>query len=86
MGPLGPYLTPKVLVKKSFKGRVLSQKWDCLPSVRYTNIHTEQRYCLYSIFVQIWVLGDNSTKLAHCLAESQGLFTLTKPDKLVIVF
>jgi len=63
-----------------------SQKWDLLPGVQYTNIHTEQRYCPYYIFVQIWVLGDNSTKLAHPLAESQGLYTLTKTKKLVITF
>jgi len=30
------------------------------------------------VFVQIWVFRDNSTKLAHCLAESQELYTLTR--------
>jgi len=54
---------------------VLSQKWDRLPGVRYTSTHTERRYCLYCICAQLRVLGDNSTKLAHCLAESQGLYT-----------
>jgi len=49
--------------------QMLSQKWDRLPGVQYANIHTEQRYCLYFIFAQIWVLGDNSTKLGHRLAE-----------------
>ena len=65
---------------------VLSQKWDRLPSVQYANIHAEQRHCLYCIFVWIWVLGDNSTKLASRLAESQGLDTLTKTKKLLITF
>jgi len=54
--------------------------------VQYTNIHTEQRYCLYCIFVQIWVLGDNSTKLADHLAESRGLYTLTKTKKLLVLW
>jgi len=65
---------------------LLSQKWDHLPSVQYANIHTEQRYCLYCIFAQIWVLGHNSTKLAHSLAKPQGLYTLTKPRKLFVTF
>jgi len=64
----------------------LSQKWDCLLGVQYANTHTEQRYCLYCIFVQIRVLGDNSTKLAHRLAESQQLYTLTKTKKLLVTF
>ena len=62
------------------------KKQHCLPGVRYANIHTEQRDCLSCIFAQIWVLGDNSTKLAHCLAESGGLSTLTKTKKLLITF
>ena len=60
---------------------LLSQKWDHLPSVRYANIHTEQRYCLYCVFAEIWVLDDTSTKLAYHLAESQRLYTFTKPKK-----
>jgi len=63
---------------------MLSQKWDLLPGVWYANIHTEQTYYLYFIFAQLWVLGDNSTKLAHCFVESQGLYTLTK--KLLVTF
>jgi len=63
---------------------MLSQKWDHLSCVRYANIHTEQRYCLYCIFAQIWVLGDNFTKLVPCLAESQGLHTSMKTKKLLI--
>jgi len=65
---------------------LLSQQWNGLPSVRYADMHTEQRYCLYCVFAQICVLGDNFTKLAHRLAESQGLYTLTKPKKLLITF
>ena len=65
---------------------VFSQKWDHLPGVWYTNIRTEQRYCLYCIFVQIWVLGNNCTRPEHCLAESQGIYTLTKTNKLLNPF
>ena len=64
----------------------LSQNWDHLPGVRYANRLTEQRYCLHCIFAHIWVLGDNSTKLAHRWAESQGLYTLTKIRKLLPTF
>jgi len=64
----------------------LSKKWECLPHVHYANIHTEQRYSFYCIFAQIWVLDDNSTKLAHRLAESQVIYTLTKTKKLLITF
>jgi len=47
--------------------------------------HTpEQRCCLYCTFVQVGVRGHTSTKLARCLAESQGLCALTKPKKLLI--
>jgi len=66
--------------------RMLSQKWDCLPPVQYANVHTEQRYCLYCIFAQTWVLGDHSTKLTPHLAESQRLYTLTKTNQLFIAF
>ena len=52
---------------------LLCHKWDRLACVEYTNIHTEQRYCPYCIFAQIWVLGDNSTKLAHCLAVTRTI-------------
>jgi len=65
---------------------MLSQKWDCLPGVQYINLDTEQRYCLYRMFAQIPVLGDKSTKLAHCLAESQRLYTFTKPKELLVTF
>jgi len=65
---------------------LLSQKWDPSPCVQYANIHTKQRYCLYCIFAQVWVLGDNSTKLACHLAESQGWYTLTNSKKLLITF
>ena len=66
--------------------KIIVQKGDRLTGVQYTNIHTEQRYCLYCIFVQIWVLGDNSTKLADHLAESRGLYTLTKTKKLLVLW
>jgi len=58
---------------------------DCVPKSRTiypvcdTPIHREQKYCLYCMLVQIWVLGVNSTKLAHRLAESeqnQGNYSL----------
>ena len=49
---------------------LLSQKWDHLCGVQYTNIHTEQRYWLYCMFAQIWVLGDKSRKLEHHLVVS----------------
>jgi len=32
------------------------------------------------------VLGDNFTKLAHCLGDSQGLYALTRTKKLLIAF
>jgi len=35
---------------------------------------------------QIGVLGHNSTQLAHHLVESQQLYTLTKPKKLLVTF
>ena len=62
----------------------MSQKWDRLPSVRYTNTHTERRPCLYCIFVQIWALGDNCTKLAHLLAESQPLLLQKQINYLLV--
>ena len=61
-------------------------KWNLSPSVQYTNIHTEQRCCLHCMFAQLWVLGDNSTKLVRCLTKSQGLYILTKAKKLLITF
>jgi len=61
-------------------------KLGSFPGVQYTDKHTEQRYCLYRIFVQIGVLGDNSTKLAPRLAESQELCTLTKARKYFTTF
>jgi len=64
--------------------KLFYQKWGRLPGVWYINIHTEQRYCLCYIIAQILVLSDNSTKLAPCLAKSQGLYTLTKTEKLLI--
>jgi len=65
---------------------MFSPKWDHSPGVQYANIHTEQRYRIYCVFAQTWVLGANSTKLAHPLAESQGLYTRTKTKKLLIAF
>jgi len=47
----------------------LSHKWDHFRGVLDANIHTEQRYCLYCIFAQIRVLGDNSTKTAALLSR-----------------
>ncbi|GAB0207445.1 mitochondrial enolase superfamily member 1 [Grus japonensis] len=44
------------------QNRLLSQKWDRLPSVQYANIDTEQRYFIHFMSVQRWVLGvENST-------------------------
>jgi len=72
------------LLVVTFLVTLLSWKWDHLACVQYANIHTEQTCCLYCIFAQMWVPDDNSTKLANCLAESQGLYTLTKIKKLLI--
>jgi len=65
---------------------VFPPKWDQLPGVRYANIYTEQRYCLYCIFMQLWVLGGNSTKLAPRLAEPQRIYTLTETKQLLLTF
>jgi len=83
---LGKKKPTKPTTTKKPWNSLLSQKWGHLPLVQYANTLTEQRYCIHGIFAQIRLLGDSSTKLAHCLAESQGLDTLTKPNKLLVTF
>lgn len=62
---------------------VLSQERDCFPGVQYANVHTEQRYFIYFMSAQRWVLGGNSIKLAHYLQNLPPIYLVTGLEKPV---
>jgi len=67
--------------------------WCCFPKggivypVCDTPVYPQGRGIVFIAHLCRYVcLGDNSTELAPCLAESQGLYTLAKTKNLLVTF